>query len=99
MGQVVEISIPQELTIYNVNAFKDEVVSNLGSKQELILDCQEVEMIDGAGVQLLLSLEKTALNEEFNVEFKNLTPSFRETVELAGINELLDFAKEEKKDG
>lgn len=92
----VEVKVPPELTIYTVQTFKDKVVKKLEeNRQDLVFDCREVEAVDGAGVQLLLSLEKTALNEDFNLKFKNPTPKFKDAMNLAGINELLDVIGEE----
>lgn len=91
----LQYRMPPELTIYTVKSFRKELVDKLDEDRDLLLYCQEVELVDGAGIQLLLSLEKTALNENFTVDFINPTPEFKEKVELAGITELLNFTEED----
>ena len=88
---------PSELTIYTVKSFQEELISKLDNNKDLLLDCQQLEMIDGAGIQLLLSLEKTALNENFGVEYMNLSSEIKKNIELAGAIDLLDFIEEDQK--
>ncbi|SJZ40991.1 STAS domain-containing protein [Selenihalanaerobacter shriftii] len=95
----IELQIPEELTIYTVQSFKDKILGRLDIKEDLILNCQDMNIIDGAGIQLLLSLEKTALNEEFNIFFKSPTDSFKESLKLAGVSELFNVIEEEVNDG
>jgi anti-anti-sigma factor len=95
-SELVNLKAPSELTIYNVKSFQEDLINKLGSNSDIHIDCQQIEIMDGAGIQLLLSLEKTALNENLNVKFINLTSEFREKIDLAGMTELLDFVEGEE---
>jgi len=86
-----EINLSQELSIYNVSLFKQEVLERLAEKSDLIFDCSQLELIDAAGMQLILSLQKTLLNEEFNLKLRNISSEVEEVFELVGVEEILDY--------
>ena len=84
-----ELRLPKELTIYTVSSWKEDILEELSAKEDLRLDCSSLKKLDGAGVQLLLSLEKTTFREKFDVELINIGAEIREIIELAGVEELL----------
>ena len=84
-----ELALPEELTIYNVSSLREEILELLADKEDLILDGSQVQEIDAAGVQLLLSLEKTTFREDFTVQLTDITAEGEEILEAAGVKELL----------
>ncbi|KJV07223.1 STAS domain-containing protein [Methylocucumis oryzae] len=54
------LKLGNELTIYNVAEYKQQLETGWQQNQELHLDLSDVLEIDSAGVQLLLWLKKTA---------------------------------------
>lgn len=84
-----ELALPEELTIYNVSSLREEMLELLAGKEDLVLDGSQVQEIDAAGVQLLLSLEKTTLREDFTVQLTDITAEGEEILEAAGVKELL----------
>jgi len=98
----VQFTVPEELTIYNVSEVKTDIldklkeVNNLGNAN-LIFNCEQLEVIDAAGIQLLLSTVKTSLQEDFSILLKNVVAEIKDDLELTGVAEIL--VKEEKVDG
>ncbi len=84
-----ELTLPEELTIYNVASLREEILESSADKEDLTLDGSQVQEIDAAGVQLLLSLEKTTFREEFRVQLTDITAEGAEILEAAGVKELL----------
>ena len=93
MGERV-VKLPNELTIFTVEEFWKGLVETIEKMNEidersLILDFNALEKIDGSGIQLLLSLEKTMLKEKFHVKYQKVKKSIEETLKLVGVEYLL----------
>ncbi|HKL41116.1 MAG TPA: STAS domain-containing protein [Clostridia bacterium] len=93
------VELPDELTIFTVEVFWKALVEsiekmNASNKELLILNFNALEKIDGSGIQLLLSLEKTMLKEKFQVKYENVKKSIEETLNLVGVKYLLVMAGE-----
>jgi len=96
---VQRIKLPSELTIFTVEAFWKslvEIIEKMNAIDErlLILDFTTLEKIDGAGIQLLLSLEKTILKEKIQVKYENVKESIRKILSLVGVEYLIVMAGE-----
>ncbi|PRX27471.1 anti-anti-sigma factor [Orenia metallireducens] len=85
--------LPEELTIYNVASFREEILEKLNSNG-VLFDCDKLEYIDAAGIQLLLSLEKTLLNQGSTLELINLADEVEESLTLFGMDSILTLRKE-----
>jgi len=88
------VKLASELTIFTVEEFWKRLVEtiekmNESEEQLLSLDFESLEKIDGSGIQLLLSLEKTMLKEKFQVKYKNVKESIEEALKLVGVEYLL----------
>jgi anti-anti-sigma regulatory factor len=86
--------LPNELTIFTVEVFWKALVEtiekmNASKEKLLVLDFNALEKIDGSGIQLLLSLEKTMLKEKFQVKYLDVKESIEETLKLVGVEYLL----------
>ena len=96
----VNYRLPEELTIYTVAEIKPKllgVLKEISGGEDLIFDCSELEVIDAAGTQLLLSIVKTSLQEEFDLFLKDLSLEVEEDLTLMGVKEIL--VKEESVNG
>lgn len=63
------VKVERELTVYNVEEVMEELKGFAkGRKKELLLDLSEIEDIDTAGLQLLVSLQK--YGDSNDCEFK-----------------------------
>ena len=58
MGAVLKIG--KSLSIHQVTALREELLSTLEKHEQLVLALDEVETCDAAGIQLLCSARKTA---------------------------------------
>lgn len=89
-----KVKLPNELTIFTVEEFWKNLVDavekmNEGGEKLLALDFQSLEKVDGSGIQLLLSLEKTMLKEKFQVKYQNVKKPIENVLKLVGIEYLL----------
>lgn len=57
--QIRHIAFAGDLTIYQAAEYRQQLVENPSRAKRYQLDLSEVTEIDGAGVQLLLSLDKS----------------------------------------
>ncbi|GAB6098554.1 hypothetical protein JCM16358_04330 [Halanaerocella petrolearia] len=85
----IKLALPEELIIYNVSTYREEILDNLSDEEELVLDCKQVEEVDAAGIQLLLSLQRMALKKDFRLYLENVNPKFRSTLQLAGVEKVI----------
>lgn len=89
-----KVKLPNELTIFTVEKYWKNLVDAIEKMNEmdeklLILNFQELEKVDGSGIQLLLSLEKTMLKEKFEVKYQNVNESIKNVFNLVGVQYLL----------
>ena len=57
-GTAVELRVHGEMNVATVARLKDEILIWLGTKPTIVLDLNELEALDGAGVQLIVALKK-----------------------------------------
>lgn len=55
---VCTLKIVEELTIFQVGEYHQQLISECNFKQQILLDCSTIEDVDTAGIQLILSMEK-----------------------------------------
>lgn len=89
-------TLPQDMTIHNVKTIQTELLDYIEmqigeNKSKLILDANEVDDIDAAGLQVLLSAYLTAQEEEISFELKNNAGYFNEVLNLSGVSDVLDL--------
>jgi len=90
----LKLLLPDELTIFTVEEFWKTLVEtiekmNTADDQLLVLDFHALEKIDGSGIQLLLSLEKTMLKEKFQVSYEGVSEPIEDVLKLIGVEYLL----------
>lgn len=72
-----------ELTIYEVEKLKEIFLEELKADATLTLDLGKVEKIDMVGIQLLLSLVRTAQAQDKKVEFANISEGVLHQIKIA----------------
>ena len=88
----VEYDLPEELTIYTVSELKSDLlnkIEELSGESDLLFNCSNLEELDAAGIQLLLSIVKTSLQEDFDLFLENVSSEIEETLSLVGVKEIL----------
>ncbi|MFO7818942.1 MAG: STAS domain-containing protein [Halanaerobacter sp.] len=91
MGQV-KYDLPEEVTIYTVSELKPDLIDDiegLSSGTELLFNCSNLEEIDAAGIQLLLAVVKTSLQEDFDLFLEDVSYDIKQTLSLVGVKEIL----------
>lgn len=65
------LKVERELTVYNVEDVMEKLKGfTKGRKKDLLLDLSEIEDIDTAGLQLLVSLQKYGDSKEWECKFR-----------------------------
>ena len=70
-----------EITIYEAEKLKVDFLAELSSQDELSLDMKNIQKIDIVGIQLLISLIKTAKKSNKKIQLIHITPSLKEQIE------------------
>ena len=71
------INLPQELNINSVVKVTDMAKEIMSKEDEIVLDAKEVEIIDALGLQIILSIQKTAILNKVKFEVKNAKPALQ----------------------
>ena len=79
------LSIEQDLTIYNADALKEQLLESLGATQVLELDLSRVAEIDTAGVQLLILAKRESLRQGRTLCIVAHSPAVRETIDFFNV--------------
>jgi len=90
-GDYMKIDLNEEITIYTINDIYEKFVYVLKDPyEELIINLSNLEEIDGAGLQLLISLQKTcdASNRKCHFIFSK---SIENNLKLYGVDNVLDM--------
>jgi anti-anti-sigma regulatory factor len=89
--------LPRVLTINNVDSIQKELLLFLeqrvkeGAVGEVILDCAQLEDLDIAGLQLLLSAALTFRDYGCRLGVANVLKSFQELLAFTGAGDILVF--------
>ena len=97
-GKIMTIKVERELTVYNV----EDVIEQLkgfvkGRKKELLLDLSEIEDIDTAGLQLLVSLQKYGDSKDCDCKIR-ISKDMRELFAKYGALHVLELEVAEVED-
>ena len=76
------VELSGELTIYEVEKLKDLFLQELKADAPLILDMAKIEKIDMVGIQLLLSLMKTAQAQDKKMELTNISQGVLQQIKI-----------------
>ncbi len=80
------LQIGPDLNIYKVTQLREEFMVGLSGHEGLVLKLDEVETCDTAGIQLLLSARKTAINAGKAFQVKSSSSSVLKTLNDMGLD-------------
>lgn len=86
----MDIDLGTDLTVVEVSGLRERLLAALESGQALHIDASNVEVVDGAAVQLLLGFHHSAGKRGVSVEWGEASLALREAVGLFGAS--LPFA-------
>ncbi|NNJ92967.1 MAG: STAS domain-containing protein [Gammaproteobacteria bacterium] len=92
------IDLGSDLTIADVEAKKIELTHILADALPVKLNAEELEQIDGAGLQLLAALFKNAAKNNLEITWVKVSSTLMDAVKLVGLLELLNMQDVEIKD-
>ncbi len=84
-GDVLQLAIDDEMTIYTAALQKDELLGHLEEGQELEVDLSAVSEIDSAGLQILLMLKQEADRGNKVIHLVNHSQAVVEVFELLNV--------------
>jgi anti-anti-sigma factor len=84
-GDLLQLAIEDEMTIYTAALQKNELLGYLDDCQELEVDLSAVSEIDSAGLQILLMLKQEADRGEKNIHLVNHSQAVVEVFELLNV--------------
>jgi ABC-type transporter Mla MlaB component len=86
---MAEVKISGELSIYQVanlkQQFQQALAQSLHEQSALHLDMSEMSECDGAGMQLLLALGKSASEFEIPIQLDHAPPHLQEMLSMYGL--------------
>ena len=88
----INYNLPEELTIYTVSEVKPDLIDTIedvASGTEVFFNCANLAEIDAAGIQLLLAVVKTSLQEDFDLYLADVSSPIKQTLSLVGVKEIL----------
>jgi anti-anti-sigma factor len=85
MSAAVTVRAEGELTIYEVARLKDQWLGRLGAAPAFELDLGGVTEIDGAGLQLLVHLQREAQRSGCTLRLLAPSPAVIEAFDLCGL--------------
>lgn len=83
------ITVENDLTIDTVNGLKKDFSSTGPGRKALVLDIGHVNNIDVCGIQLLISLHKSAETAGGQLKLVNAPPLLQESMEAMGLDPAL----------
>lgn len=69
--------MPSELNINSVGNVLDAAKELMSKEDKIIIDAKEVETIDALGMQLIFSIQKTAILNNIKLEIANAKPTLQ----------------------
>jgi len=92
------LKVERELTVYNVEEVIDQLKGFVrGRKKDLVLDLSEIEDIDTAGLQLLVSLQKYGDSKDCDCRIR-ISKDIRELLAKYGALHVLELEVAEVED-
>jgi len=82
------LELNSSLTIYEVEAMQDQFLSLLGD-DTIIIDCSALQKIDMSGLQLLVSLKKSAHEMGKDFTMLNISDEIQANFDLSGMGTIL----------
>lgn len=86
-------ALPKELTIYTVGEFRTELLAGeTGGEEVMVMDGAGVEVVDCAGLQLLIALSNSQRARGRGLRIAGASASLRDACRILGLGDLLEVA-------
>lgn len=85
----VEIDLEQSLTIAEVGEWHSNLLSQCDAEKCLILNGGDLEMVDGAGLQLLVALMKEMVERQVTVSWSSSSETLKLAAQSIGLSDVL----------
>ncbi len=79
------IEVDEFANIKHIKQFADEVATILRTEKEIVLDFTKAKRLDLSVVQVILSLLKTARQQNKTVKFKGVNDTIKKQLKLCGV--------------
>jgi anti-anti-sigma regulatory factor len=87
------LALGEALVISGADEWKQKIADTASGHDEIILDGGEIEQIDAVGLQLLVSLMKTAVNRKATVTWRSASDALIDSAAKLGLSEILALDK------
>lgn len=84
-GNLCQLVIKDELTIYTASEMKQQLLEHLSKCNELEISMAQVSEMDSAGVQIVLLLRHEAYRQGKELRFVNHSPAVLEVLEILNL--------------
>lgn len=81
--------VNDNFTVYEVQNLKDAFISELSNKK-VVIDMQNIIKIDMSAISLLVSLKKTALQEQKEFSLENCSEEILMSLSICGCDSFLE---------
>ncbi|MCX8123262.1 MAG: STAS domain-containing protein [Spirochaetes bacterium] len=79
------IEIDEFVNVKHIKQFADEVAAILRAEKDIVLDFTKSKRLDLSVVQVILSLLKTAKQQNKTVKFKGVNDTIKKQLKLCGV--------------
>lgn len=86
------LKLPSSLTIAELGELHPVLAERLQQGNDLSIDCSQIELVDGAGLQLLAALNKSAVERQVSISWHGATEVLVQAIAELGLNDLLEVA-------
>lgn len=86
------VVLPSSLTIVEVGDVKRQFTAGLANGRPMRIDCSALDAIDGAGLQLLAAVARTANERQIELRWQSPPPMLGESVALIGLGNVVAIA-------
>lgn len=86
------IQLPQNLTIHHIEQQFNELNEKLNQMgDQIVIDAKEVETVDSSGLQTLLIIAKTSIDNGKNLSWENVPEILSTSAQKIGIDQALQL--------
>ena len=94
-----DVNLGSNLTVVDAEAQKIELLSVISDQVPVRLIAEDIEQVDGAGLQLLAAFFKEAKQKEVDVSWGNVSSALLDAVKMLGLTDVLNLQDAEQDDG
>lgn len=89
MPKPITVDLPERLTIMTAESLHELLEPHLQSQKDLVLNAENVERVDTAGLQVLLSFCQTLKGQNIGVTWSSPTEALSDGAVQLGIADIL----------